>query len=42
MVITLHWTWEVEDNFKSLKKFLANTKDIIVDYETAQRAWNKL
>jgi hypothetical protein len=42
MVITLHWTWEVEDNFKSLKKFLEHTKDIIVDYETAQRYWNKL
>lgn len=41
MVVTLHWAWEIEDDFKSLRKFLVANKRRIVDYKTAKQSWVK-
>ena len=41
MVVTLHWAWEIQDDFKSLRQFLAANRSRIVNYKTAKQSWIK-
>ena len=41
MVVTIHWAWEITDNFTGLKKFLSRYGSQIVDYSAAKESWHK-
>jgi len=42
MVVTIHWAWEINNNFVDLKKFLSQNKDRIVNYSLAKKSWQKM
>jgi len=41
MVVTIHWAWEVDNNFVDLERFLVQYNGQIVNYSTAKKSWKK-